>query len=120
MNKGMGFLFSPVGDPSWVSHSEELVPALDAEDCDLCRRICLPRVLGGDGVAEKPCLPLGSFGGVRCSGETIWGGGGTRRTREPQTFLRGESIVVLVGSTAREANVLEDQRLRKCCVDSDS
>lgn len=116
----MGFLFCPLGDPSWLPHSDELVPALDVDDRDLCRRMCLPGALGGDGVVENPFLFLGSFGGVKWSGETFWGGRGTRRTRELKTFLRGESIASLVGSGGREANVLEDQRLRKRCVDSGS
>jgi len=112
----MGFLFSLLGDPSWPSHSNEVVPALDVDDRDPCRRMCFPRVLDGDDV-EKPCLFFGSFDGERygafCGG-TFGGEGGTRRTREPRTFLRGErSVVVRDGSTTTEANVLEDQRLRR-------
>ena len=120
INMGMGFLCKPIGDPSRVSHSDELVPALDVDDLDPCRRMCLPGVLDGDGVVGDPFL--GGFDGVGCRGVcggTFWGG--TRRTREPKTFLRGErSVTVRGGSTTREANVLEDQRLRKRSVASDS
>lgn len=108
----MGFLLSPLGDPSWLSHSDELVPPLEVDDRDPCRRMW-PRVLNGDGVVKKLCLFLGNFDGVR-GGGVFWGGSGTRRAREPKTPLRGKRIVVPRGCSAtREPNVLVDQRLRK-------
>ena len=105
---GMGFLCRPPGDPSRLSHSDELLPSLDVDN--------LPGVLGGDGV---DCLLLEYFDRRDICGRTF--GAGIRRTREPKTFLRGEkSLPVRGGSAATVANVLEDQRLRKRRASSDS
>lgn len=120
----MGFLFSPLGEALLLSHSDELVPPLDVDDRDLCRRRCLPRVPSGDVVLGKPCLFFESTDEVRCGGVcggTFGWGRNTRRAREPRTPLRGEKIVAgRCDSAVTEPNVLEDQRLRNRSVDSNS
>lgn len=108
---GMGILFNPIGDPSWPSRSDELVPALDVDDRELCRTCLTDELDGGDVLGS--CLFFGSFEGVERGG-LLWGGRGTPRLREPKTLLRGEkSAIVRGGSTAMEPSVLVDQRLRK-------
>ena len=96
-------------------------PALDVDDRDSCRRTSLLGVLVCDGLVEWSRLFIENFDSVGCGG--VRGGifwRGTRRTREPKTFLRGERSVDRGGSTTWDPNVLEDQRLRKRSVASNS